>query len=99
MKMLSLKPMSVVWSCGLSAARNRRTEFFTCGIASVMLPLMSTQTVISSGMFSEAKLTIFCGTSFSKTRKSSRLRPRMYWPCSSVTDAVIWTTSTFTVSV
>ena len=61
-KKFSLNATSVTRSAGRSADRNRFTFSFTPSIESVMLPLTSTPTASSSGMFSEAKWLIGCGT-------------------------------------
>ena len=71
---------------GLSADTKVFTARFTCGIASVMLPLTSTATMISSGTFSDAKNEMVCRTLRSASRKASRGRPRTKCPPPSVTD-------------
>ena len=52
---LSLKPSSVTWFFGGTASRKSFTAFFNFGMEGVMLPLMSTATISSSGTSSEAK--------------------------------------------
>jgi len=64
-KKFSLNATSVTRSVGRSADRKRFTFSFTTPIESVMLPLTSTPTASSSGMFSDAKWLIACGLSSS----------------------------------
>ncbi len=64
-----------------------------------MLELTSSATTISSEMFSDSKLVIFCGRLLSKTVKSSGFRPLTNRPSPSVTTAVNCTTSTSTASL
>lgn len=63
-----------------------------------MLALTSTAATSSSGMFSAAKWVSFWGFPSSSTSKSDCFNPRTNRPSSSVTTALIWTTSTSTDS-
>ena len=63
-----------------------------------MLPLMSIAAVASSGMFSDAKCAIVCGTPSSYTWNASRGRFRTNRPCPSVTTVITCTASTSTTS-
>ena len=64
-----------------------------------MLELTSSAATISSEMFSDSKLVIFCGRLLSKTLKSSGFNPLTNRPSPSVTTAVNCTTSTSTASL
>ena len=64
---VSLKPSSVTWLAAGTAPRKFFTARFSRGITGVMLPLMSTATMSSSGTSSEAKYPSVCGLPSSNT--------------------------------